>query len=81
MEHYCCCIKCYLPSTAREPDVDTLQFFPKTIPFPDISSKDYLKQAVSDILTILQNPPSNLPYLAYGDATNNVIVHIATLLG
>ena len=39
MEHYRC-VKCYLSSTARERDVDTLQFFPKTVPFPDISTED-----------------------------------------
>jgi hypothetical protein len=80
MEHYRC-VKCYLPSTARERDVDTLQFFPKKFTFPAISTEDYLKQAASDILAILQKPPSSLPYLAYGDATNNAIVQIATLLG
>jgi hypothetical protein len=80
MEHYRC-VKCYLPSTARERDVDTLQFFPKKIPFPKISTEDYLKQAASDILSILQNPPSSLPYLAYGDPTKNALVQIATLLG
>ena len=80
MEHYRC-VRCYLPSTTRERAVDTLQFFPKTIPFPEVSSEDYLKQAASDILAILRNPPTSLPYLAYGDATNNAIVQIATLLG
>jgi hypothetical protein len=80
MEHYRC-VKRYLPSTTRERDVDTLQFFPKTLPFPKISTEDYLKQAASDILAILQNPPSHLPYLAYGDKTNNALVQIATLLG
>jgi hypothetical protein len=81
MEHYRC-VKCYLPSTAIERDVDTLQFFPNKIPFPNILTEDYLKQAASDILTVLQNPPSNLPCLAYGDATNNAIdVQLATLLG
>jgi hypothetical protein len=80
MEHYRC-VKCYLPSTTRERDVDTLQFFPKSIPFPTISTEDYLKQAASDILAIIQKPPTNLPYLAYGDTTNNAIVQIATLLG
>jgi hypothetical protein len=71
----------YQPSTARERDVDTLQFFPKKIPFPSISTEVYLKQAASDILAILQKPPSSLPYLSYGDPTNNSIVQIATLLG
>jgi hypothetical protein len=80
MEHYRC-VKCYIPTTARQRDVDTLQSFPKKIPFPSISTEDHLKQAASDILAILQKPPSSLPYLAYGDPTNNAIVQIATLLG
>jgi hypothetical protein len=80
MEHYHC-VKCYIPTTSRERNVDTLQFFPKKIPFPRISTEDYLKQAASDIVAILKNPPSSIPYLAYGDTTNNAIVQIATLLG
>jgi hypothetical protein len=80
MEHYRC-VKCYIPTAARERDVDTLQFFPKKIPFPSISTEDYLKQAASNILAILPKTPSSLPYLAYGDPTNNAIVQIATLLG
>jgi hypothetical protein len=80
MEHYRC-VKCYVPTTSRERNVDTLQFFPKKIPFPRITTEDYLKQAASDIVAILKNPPSSIPYLAYGDTTNNAIVQIATLLG
>jgi hypothetical protein len=80
MEHYRC-LKCDIPTTARERDVYTLQFFQKKIPFPSISIEDYLKQAASNILAILQKPPSSLPYLAYGDPTKNAIVQIATLLG
>ena len=37
--------------------------------------------SASDILAILQKLLSSLPYLAYGDTTNNAIVQIATLLG
>jgi hypothetical protein len=80
MEHYQC-VKYFIPSSARECDVNTLRFFPNTVPFPNISTEDYLKQAASDILSILRKSPSTLPYLAYGDATNNAIVQIATLLG
>jgi hypothetical protein len=46
----------------------------------ETTTVDYLKQAASDMLSILQNPPSQLPYLAYGDATKNAIIQIATLL-
>jgi hypothetical protein len=55
--------------------------FPKVIAFPAATTKKYLKQAVSDILAILQKPPTSLPYLAYGDNTKNALIHIATLLG
>lgn len=80
MEHYRC-LKCYIPTSGRERDVDTLQFFPKKIPFPEILTEHYLKQAASDIIHILQNPPSSLPYLQYGNPTNNALFQIAMLLG
>jgi hypothetical protein len=80
MEHYGC-VKCYIPKSGRERDVDTLTFFPKSVPFPQISTEDYSKQAASDIVALLQQPPTNLPFLAYGDATKNALVQIATLLG
>jgi hypothetical protein len=70
-----------MPTTSRVWDVDTVKFCPATIPFPTISTEDYLKQAAGDILTILRNPPTNLPYLAYGDATTNALVQITKLLG
>jgi hypothetical protein len=35
-----CCVKRCLPSTARARDVDTLQFFPKKIPFPKMLTED-----------------------------------------
>jgi hypothetical protein len=68
MEHYRY-VKSYIPSTARERDINTLHFFLKKIPFPSIYTEDYLKQAASNILAILQKLPSSLPFLAYGDPT------------
>ena len=79
-EHYRC-VKCYIPESGRERDVDTLQFFPKSIPFPQATTEDYLQQAAADIVTLLQKPPTSLPYLAYGDKTKNALIQIATLLG
>jgi hypothetical protein len=80
MEHYQC-VKCYMPATSRERDVNTVEFFPKKTPFPEICTEDYLKQAATDILSILQKTPATLPYLAYGDETKNALVQIAQLLG
>jgi hypothetical protein len=80
MEHYHC-VKCYIPNTGRVRDVDTLEFFPKQFPFPAVTTEDYLKQAVADILSLLKNQSSALPSLEYDAATENVLVQIATLLG
>jgi hypothetical protein len=80
MYHYRC-VQCFMPTTSKVRDVDTVEFFPETIPFPSISTEDYLKQAAGDILTILRNPPAALPSLSYGDATKNALVQIAQLLG
>jgi hypothetical protein len=79
MHHYRC-VQCFMPTTSRVRDVDTVKCFLATIPFPTISTKDYLKQAAGDILAILRNPPVNWHFLTYGDATTNALVHIAQLL-
>jgi hypothetical protein len=80
MEHYHC-VKCYIPATHCEHDVDTLEFFPNQIPFLAIATKDYLKEAALDILSILRSKPTTLPTLEYGDNTKNALVQIARLLG
>lgn len=38
LEHYCC-VKCYMPATARVGDVDTLQFFQQKYPSPQRQPK------------------------------------------
>jgi hypothetical protein len=55
MEH-CRCVKCYLPTTSRERDVDALQFFPKKIPFPKNSTEDCLKQAAPTFWLCFRSP-------------------------
>ena len=77
LKHYRC-IKCYIPSTRRERIADTVTFFPTIIPFPAVTLADFLRQATSDILTILQHPPI-FPALECGDETKNAIVKIAQL--
>jgi hypothetical protein len=80
MEHYRC-VKCYLPSSGRERDIDTLELFPKQIPFPQVTTNDYLQQAAADIISILTTKPSITPSLAYNDETKNALFKIAQLLG
>ena len=52
MEHYRC-YKCFIPETNRERDADTVDFIPNKIPFPKVSTDDYLRQIATDLLTIL----------------------------
>ena len=70
MEHYRC-VKCYVPTTWRERDADTVSFFPKKIKFPKTTTEDYLRQAASDIVFILQNKPSIVHSLDFGNETEN----------
>ena len=68
-EHYRC-IKVYFPKTRSERDCDTLTFFPTVIPYPEVKLEHFLKQAASDIITILTTPPSTTtPSLQAGDTT------------
>ena len=80
MDHYHC-VKCYLPSTGGIGDTDTVQIFPKQVPFPKISTEDMLLQSAADILAVLQSPPPSLiPTIHYGDEAKNAIDHLACIL-
>jgi len=80
MEHYRC-VKCYVPTTGRERDADTISYFSKKVKFPKTTTEDHLRQAASDIVFILQNKLSIVPSLDFGDETENALLHISTLLG
>jgi hypothetical protein len=79
MEHYRC-VKCFIPSTNRVRDADTVKFFPHQIPFPSTTTVDYLHQAANDISSLLKNPPkSSFPSLESGNITTNALTKIATM--
>ena len=61
-------------------DVYTVQFFSSTTKIPTVSTEDYLKQAATDIISVLQNPPPSIPSLQFGDPTKNALISIARLL-
>ena len=61
-------------------DADTVDLFPETISFPNVTTDQYLRQAATDILTILQSPKKNTPSLTYGSAVTNAYVQIAQIL-
>ena len=79
LEHYRC-FKCYMTVTWRERDADTVEFSPKTTPFPRVLTDDYLWQAATDLVDILRSPKKNIPSLTYGSPTTNAYIHIAQIL-
>ena len=79
-EHYRC-IKVYFPKIRSEQNCDTITFFPTVIPYPEVKLEDFLRQAASDIITILTPPPSTTitSSLQAGDTTKNALLDIATI--
>ena len=76
--HYYRCAKCFLPKSRREINSDTVTFIPAKIEFPSVSVHDFIKQAATDLITLLTNPPSNIiPTLEAGDPTRNALLRIA----
>ena len=74
-------MKCYISSTRQEVDADTLTFIPHTIPIPETTTEDFIRQAVSDIATLLSNPPKETaPILKLGDATKNGLLELTSIL-
>ena len=80
MHHYLC-VKFYFPRTEQIRDCDTVTFFPTNVPFPQVKLVAFLKQAATDIITILTSPPSTTtPSLEAGDPVRNVLLTLATQL-
>ena len=50
--HHNHCHKVYLPSTNSVCDAMILNWFPKVIPFPKVTTDDYLHQTVEDMLVL-----------------------------
>ena len=75
MNHYRC-VKCYFPRTRSIRDCDTVAFLSTTVPFLEIKLDDFLRQAASDIITILTQPPStSVPSLHVGDPVRNASLY------
>ena len=79
--HHYRCVKCFIPSSRAEVNSDTVAFFPHDIPFPEVKIDDFLRQAATDIITILTHPPpTTVPSLQAGDSTKNAILELASIL-
>ena len=83
MNHYRC-VTIYFPKTRRTKVLDTVKFMPHAVKFPEVTLEDFLKQATSDILSILNTTPeqlqSTVPKLSLGDDTKNALFTIAEAL-
>ena len=61
--------------------MNTVTFFPRDIPIPKVGLDNFLRQAATDIITILTSPPSTTtPSLEVGDPTRNALQKIAEIL-
>ena len=62
-------------------DTDTLQLIPNVTPIPVYSDINAIKQAIGDILHILQHPTkNNIPTVLKGDAIKQAFKEVAILL-
>ena len=74
--------KIYNPETLSEVDTDMLQLISNSTPIPVYIDVDIIKQAVYDILHILNDPAkSNIPTVLKGDKIKEAFRQISTLLG
>ena len=55
LEHYCC-LRCYNPDTLSEVNTYTLELIPHVTLIPVYTDLDMVKQAVSYILHVINNP-------------------------
>ena len=78
--HHYRCVDCYLPATHSTRVADTVEFFSDTIPFPSTSMEDHLRNSVSDILSILNEPKTASPLLPINDDTRTALRQIATII-
>ena len=79
LDHYRC-VQCYVPRTGGVIDVDTVEWFPHHVTFPQVSKEDQLLQAAEDIVSILQLPPPSIPTLKFGSKVKNALLNIAIIL-
>ena len=80
MQHHRC-VRCYFTRTRSERNVDTVTFIPHSIPFPTMTIDTFLRQAATDIVTLLKKPPNpSIPRLQAGDSTYTALQQLADLL-
>ena len=79
MDHYRC-HKCYIPTTSRFWDVLNIDWFPHIVPFPTVTSDNYLRQTVDNMLSILQSPTEKHSPLNLGSTVKNSFIQVSQIL-
>jgi len=69
--HHYWCVQYYIPRIKAILNSDTVDFFPHATPFPEAHLKDYLKQSVSNIISILAKPPPTTSLSLTADITED----------
>ena len=73
--------KVFISTTNGTRDALTVDWFPNIIPFPKISTDDYLRQTAEDMLVLLQHTDkSKMPTLTFGSNVTNAYIQIAQIL-
>ena len=71
----------FSPKTEAERNVKSVVFLPSVIPVPKVTTDDFLRQAATDIVTILTNPDTSTNFsLESGDTTHIALLKIAKTL-
>ena len=80
MNHYHC-FQCYITSLNSVQYDVTLDWFPRSTPFPHITADNYLLQISKDILSLLQNKTDNIiPFLTYCSKVNNAFIQVSHII-
>ena len=66
--HHYQCYRVWVPCTHAEHIVDTISFFPKAVPLPELTHKDAVIQAACELIHALQQPRFRGPLAQFHDA-------------
>jgi hypothetical protein len=78
MHHYRC-QNVYIPATASERIVDTLEFSPHNSPMLQLSSTDRLIMATNDMTNALKHPHPEVPFAHAGDDTITALTQLVEI--
>jgi hypothetical protein len=77
--HHYRCWQVFIPETAGERNSDTVEFFPATVPMPQLSSADAPTQAIRDLLQALKHPHPATSFALLGNAQHSAIKQLAQI--